>query len=514
MTRTVPSRDIGTLLALLLTAPPLWAGTFDSGSDGSDGALAPPAGPLVIDLAAAAIGPPGSGNGYFDESEWAVIFNYTNVTLASGTTITFLPHPSNAPVIWLVQGNVTIPFTASVSVSGGIGESAGSTERTTAAGGPGGFHGGFGGALTSTRWPSGGYGPGGPNVDPDSFGGGSGGSHATLGVVGSSSSGVTLGPTYGNMFCLPLIGGSGGAGGWGQSNLFGGGGGGGGGAILIAASGTIMINGDILARGGSGGFATNSGQRGGGGAGGAIRLIANTITGTGSLQADGSTSYAQAGAGRIRVEADSINLTAPGTPPFTSGSPGLVFPPATRPLLRVTSIGSQAAPANPEASPNSADVLISSEVAQTVEIEATNIPLGTIVQVRITPKRSANGFIVNSSPLAGTLGLSTASASVVFPSGLSDVQLSASFSPIALAPPRPGFGDLRVADAVREGRLSPLAVRADAVRGARAHEVVAVETGPRDGELTYITRAGHRAAYPAGAFAHVAALRAVRNAAD
>lgn len=507
MIRTVIRPSTGSLLAVLLVAPPLMAGTFDSGSDGSDGALAPPAGPLVIDLAAAANGPPGSGAGYFDEAEWAVIFNYTSVTLLSGTTITFLPHPSNAPVIWLVQGNVTIPFTATINLNGANAEAAGSTERTAALGGPGGFHGGFGGALSSTRWPSGGYGPGGPNVDSDSFGGGSGASHATLGVVGSSSSGITLGPTYGNIFCLPLIGGSGGAGGWGQSNLFGGGGGGGGGAILIAASGSITLNGEIQARGGAGGFATNSGQRGGGGTGGAIRLIANTVTGTGSMLADGNTAYAQAGNGRIRVEAESINLTSPGTPPFTSGSPGLVFPPATRPLLRVVSIGAQSAPSNPDASPNSADVLLSSDVAQTVEIEASNIPVGTIVQVRVTPKRAANAFVVNSSPLAGTVGLSTASASVVFPSGLSDVQLSASFSPIALAPPRPGFGDLRVAEAVREGRISPKVAQTDAPRGARAHEIVAIETGPRDGELTYVTRSGHRAAYPAGTFAHASAFR-------
>lgn len=475
---------------LLFASSPLSAGSFDSGSDGSDGAFTPPAGNTVVDLSLAAATPPGTGNGYYDPDLWAVVFNYTTVNIPSSATVTFTNHPSGAPVIWLCQGNVTIGSSAILRLNGGNGESDGSGLRVTAPGGPGGFHGGFGGAVPATRWASGGYGPGGSNVDPDGSGSGSGGSHATVGALGGSSSGVDLGPAYGNIFALPLIGGSGGAGGWGFTNLFGAGGGGGGGAILIASSGTITVLGNIEARGGAGGFASTSSLRGGGGAGGAIRLMANTITGTGSLMADGSSSFALGGHGRIRVEADTINLSSPGTPPFTSGPTGLVFPAVDAPFLRATMVGTENVPADPTGSPEAIDVTISTDQPQTILIEATNIDPGTIVRVRVVPKSKANAFTVDSTALVGTYESSTATAQVTFPPGQSDVQLFASTL---------GGGARGLESPETMG--TKFASAAKRLRYRRTHAIVSVETGPGADELTYTTATGRRVTYPANLFA-------------
>ena len=92
------------------------------------------------------------------------------------------------------------------------------------------------------------------------------------------------GERFGTVTIIPLVGGSGGGGGASVNNNRGGAAGGGGGAILIASSGTITISGSITSRGGAGN-AGNAG--GGGGSGGAIRLIANTISGAGNLNAAG-----------------------------------------------------------------------------------------------------------------------------------------------------------------------------------------------------------------------------------
>jgi len=82
----------------------------------------------------------------------------------------------------------------------------------------------------------------------------------------------------------------------------------GGGAILIAANGTITVNGRIEADGGyRGGYRLGTcSSCGGGGSGGAIRLVAYTITGTGTLRAlGGSGCFAEGNGsdGGIRLEA-------------------------------------------------------------------------------------------------------------------------------------------------------------------------------------------------------------------
>jgi len=73
------------------------------------------------------------------------------------------------------------------------------------------------------------------------------------------------------------------------------------------------------------------------------------------------------------------------------------------------------------------DVDLSVTGACTIDIEATGIPVGTSVSVRVIPARG-NVITATSTPLADAGGgLLTATASVTFPSGRSEVQLRANW---------------------------------------------------------------------------------------
>jgi hypothetical protein len=64
----------------------------------------------VIDLgqAAGAWDAPSAGKGIYDKDQWAVVFKYSQVAIPPGWQIGFCNHPSRAPVVRLVQGDVTI----------------------------------------------------------------------------------------------------------------------------------------------------------------------------------------------------------------------------------------------------------------------------------------------------------------------------------------------------------------------------------------------------------------------
>lgn len=401
--REVVMKTLGSILlsvGLSLSASPSLA-AFDSGSTGADGAFNPTVSTSRIDLSLAGTGP---GTGTYDAARWAVIFNYTTINVPAGVQVTFSNHPSGAPVVWLASGDATI--------SGGVsleGQSGGS--NTFAPPGPGGFAGGrgpFGGRPETA-----GFGPGGGGVrTPSTFGSGAG--HATPGA------GTLGGGTYGNPQIVPLIGGSGGSAGV-AAGYYAGDGGAGGGAILLACSGRISLNGGISANGGNGAgsgdyFPTRCA---GGGSGGAIRLLASEITGLGSLNAAGGSAGfcgSNGGEGRIRVEASSIDLDIiHSNPPWTfSLTPGPVFPDPTWPTLTATLIMGQPVPQDPLAGIETLDVVVTDSTAVTVNIVATNIPEGTIVDVILTPA-GGPADTVQSTPLAGTLALSTATASVTIP---------------------------------------------------------------------------------------------------
>lgn len=357
------------------------------GSDGSDGVFNPTT-DVEIDLGLAATASwdtpaPVAGQGVYDPEKWAVVFKYSSINIPSGVDVTFTNHPKNAPVVWLVQGDVTIAGNVLV------GDDSPSQ--------PGGFAGG----IAANTNPAGqGYGPGGGRQDSH------GGSYGTGG-----SGGPVV--TYGNPKVLPLMGGSGGSGAADP-------GGAGGGAILIASDLTITIDGTVRSDG------QYVDWYGGGGSGGAIRVIADSVTGGGGLFARGAPTSQPGGLGRIRVEGNTVTLPQ-GTPDYEvdiPDDPVQIFPQPDAPVIRITQVDSRSVPADPAASLEfpKQDVEISSSTEITVSMEAQNMPTGWIVELRAVPTRG-DDIVVNASLESGDNALSYWSAQLTLPSGTNVLQV-------------------------------------------------------------------------------------------
>jgi len=236
---------------------PLMGQSFDSRSDGSDGALdlssVTPGTTVLFDPAT--FSPPLDPDG--DN-----VFHFTTITVPTNVTVRLsAPDLNWSPVYWLATGAVRIDGRLNLNGESGHPANALPEQRQPSIPGPGGFPGGIGGDNISSGTV--GYGPGAGVYS------GGGASHA--GSFGNS--------TYGNVYLLPLAGGSGGAGSAPGQNQVGPGGGAGGGAILIASSVSITVDGQITANGGPSGASNSSAT----GSGGAIRLLAPVIEGSGSL---------------------------------------------------------------------------------------------------------------------------------------------------------------------------------------------------------------------------------------
>lgn len=400
-------------------------GNFVSGSTGADGAFNPTES-RTVQL-------PESG-----------VLNYTTINIPANVTIRFTRNSRNTPVTILATGSVTIAGTFDISGSA-------ATSSMGGIGGPGGFNGGAGGTPTSIvnnsfpfspgvngDGPGGGRG-GGSAASPNSIGAGGGGGFGNPGLPGTFNGENVVngagGPRYGLPTLLPLIGGSGGGGEVGNSGP-GRGGGGGGGALLLASSGTINfvddggVNVRVAAGGGNGGvFFAGAG----GGSGGAVRLVANAITGNFRVYAGGGPSDfrgGMGGGGYVRIEAfDLASLTITPTsgtsPRITTATPGVVVPPSL-PSIRIVSVAGIAPPAQPNGSlQGGPDVILPADQSNPVSVAlaASNIPLGTTLQVTVTPETGERAS-VQSTALAGTLASSTATASVSLPDGISVIQAS------------------------------------------------------------------------------------------
>ncbi len=403
-------------------------GQLDVGSDGSDGALNPLSG-TEIDLSLAAAntcGPggdeqcswdspsPEAGQGVYDAEKWAVVFKYTAIDIPSGVTVTFKNHPKGAPVVWLVQGDVTVD--GEVNLDGGMGTWYALTPSEP---GPGGFRGGRG-ELSDQSLGSGGYGPGGASSP-----GQGGGSHGTAGE------GTATGRVYGHERVVPLIGGSGGNGSRIGAALLAGGAGGG--AILIAANGAIATDGQISADGGPGYVSTGGGT---GGSGGAIRLIATDVLGNGSLTALGADSYEDGGAGRISIEvASTYTLEAVSPTPWLGqpDDPVRIWPASDAPTLKVTQLTytdeygvdqTIPVPEDPSARLDYpfADLSFLTDQDVTLDIETTNVPLPWTMTVRVVPK-SGHTQEISAQYQTGDDLFATWTATFALPGGFSAIQL-------------------------------------------------------------------------------------------
>ena len=456
---------LGVLCLLAATVNVRAQNNFSSGSTGADGAFSPTASQTIL--------VPDSG-----------VFNFTTVNIPAGVTITYTRNAlNNKPVTILASGDVTIAGT--INIDGRNGNSNG----FGGSGGPGGFTGGAGGYGfdqsfngTSGEGPGGGGGGlGSASVNPGSGGGGGFGTNGAAGVSQISGNAGQAGQRFGTVTIIPLIGGSGGGGGASVNNSRGGAGGGGGGGILIASSGSITISGNISARGGNGAIG-NAG--GGGGSGGAIRLIANTVSGGGNLNTAGASgggatvtfAGGAGGQGYIRIEAFDFNGFVGTSTPTNIISFALPHPVTApnAPSLRIASIGGVNAPSSPLGTLQGVpDVIVPSTQSNpvTVALEASNLPLGTIIQVTLTPTKGAR-TTVQSTGLAGTEAASTATASINLPGGISVVSALAVID-LALAKLDPIFLD-----------------------GERVRRVEVAATFGGASELIYVTESGRRRALP------------------
>lgn len=443
----------------------------DSGSTGDDGALAP--------LADVAIALPLGG-----------ILNYTTINIPENVTVSFFSGASNAPAVVLVQGDAVIDGTINVSGKDGAAAAGGASRQ----GGPGGFSGGPGGPPSSNG--GNGYGPGGgpggiflssPNVDC----GGAGGSFVLAGGVGFNGCPSNEG-TYGSQRLVPLIGGSGGGGGRnGVGTSTAGNGGGGGGALLLAVSGTLTLNGTILASGGMGGTAGSRRGAGGGGSGGAVRIVTTTLAGSGSIDVrggvGGTSSFSSAwnggpgSFGRVQLEAESVLGSISSVPAgvLRLTGPSDIFP-ADLPVIRIATVDGIPVPSTPNGVD---DVVLPATIVNpvTVEFTASNVPLGTQIQLTMTPQVGTTVSTL-SDALTGTVQDSTASATIDLPQGPSVLSAAVSFTITA------ANGDLL-------DRFSKLA----AGEAVERVEVVTVLGGGSD--TRFITKSGKVFSWPSRALA-------------
>lgn len=374
--------------ALLASLPAAFA-QLTIPSDGSDGSFNPTSS-IQIDLSQAITGTwsanntANAGKGIYDPAKWAIVFKYASVNIPAGVSVTFVNHPSHAPVVWLVQGSVNIA--GIINLEGRNGGSATSYSIPTEPG-PGGFRGGAQGSLGRGS----GLGIGGTN-------GNSFGAQAAYASV------------YGNPSVIPLIGGSGGG-----SSDFGYAGGAGGGAILIAAPNSISLLGTIST---NGGYPHGNASYG---SGGAIRLIANAITGSGTLTANND--------GRIRIEANSVSgnvVPSPQTIAVPPANPPVIWPGATAPTVRVVSVDANAAPTYPIGSlDTAADVGISANASTQVILQTTNFPINGLVQVRSAGKFNTTPVFTTATLQSGDANSALWSATITFATGFTTLQARA-----------------------------------------------------------------------------------------
>lgn len=373
------------LLIIFFSVGTVQAAIVVPGANGSDGELRITV-DTVIDLAQAVTGTwnddnsEHAGNGIYDSDKWAVVFKYENVTVDAGATLTFSNHPSRAPVVWLVSGDVSIDGT--VSLDGQNWQHAPANSEP----GPGGFRGGSGHYSTGVTQ--------GAGLGPGGGGHASGGSYGTEGGRGPAP--------YGNQSLIPLIGGSGG-GGYAYVS-----GGAGGGAFLLASQNTISINGMLHSNGGTGHAGDN--YKTGGGSGGGIRLVAETLSGKGTINALAGAGFRSGGLGRIRLERVTNNNNLIVAPPaslltLTPDYKATLWSPNEAPTLKIVSICAvfedsatecNDAPVDPRAAfgTNGADVVLPEITSAQVVIETTNVEEASTVEVRLTPEFNANFVVV------------------------------------------------------------------------------------------------------------------------
>jgi hypothetical protein len=163
---------------------------------------------------------------------------------------------------------------------------------------------------------------------------------------------------------------------------------------MIASSGTITVNGYVLARGGC--WNGSSCNNAAGGSGGAIRIVASVIAGGGRIDAGGSCG---GGDGRIRFDTYENDFSGSiyGSSAFSQGSQFVIIPSAGQGAqLTVISVAGVPVSASPTGLLATPDAVVSAQQGNPIAIvvQCTNIPLNTRITVSVTP--------MNGSPVSGT----------------------------------------------------------------------------------------------------------------
>ena len=177
--------------------------------------------------------------------------------------------------------------------------------------------------------------------------GGSGGSHAGFGSAGVGSAGGTAG--YGVLDAPTTLGSGGGAG-------CGAPGGAGGGRVTILADVTMVVNGSLTSNGENANPSIAGSNGSGGGAGGSLWITAPTITGAGTISANGGTSGTRTtggggGGGRVAMIYDAMTgfsgqVQAIGGAGLTAGGAGTIYKKINGSLPTLTISGGSTVGAN------------------------------------------------------------------------------------------------------------------------------------------------------------------------
>ena len=408
-------------------------------SDGSDGAFSPTSN-VEIDLTEAAeaawdVSPnPTPGKGVYDGQKWAVVFRYSAVNIPTGVSVRFKSRPGYPPVVWLVQGDVTIDGTLNVAAPENVLDPDNLQLRIP---GPGGFRGGkqYSQLYSGAHQEAGaGFGPGGGKRAATGFTGASGGTYSTL-PTGYPPE--LAGEPYGNSEIVPLLGGSGGSA---KPDANGSGamyGGAGGGAILIATNGVFTLNGVVDARGGNIGWPVSTPLETGPGSGGAVRAICDQMNGfggafdvRGGLSGDYGAS-GEAGGGRVRIESNVFAwhgglLGGTMSNGFPS-SPAQIWPPEETPSVRLIEVNGQTVSADPRArlGLSRQDVTLASTSDVTWRVESRHVPLDWSVSLRVNPMAGKELFVACSMEPGGTVDLAYWSCTATMPSGYFTTQVRA-----------------------------------------------------------------------------------------
>jgi hypothetical protein len=341
-----------------------------------------------------ALDPDGDGaeDGVFDPNLRLVIYKFTDLEFpppTAGTeTYTFINHYTTCPVVFIVEGDFELPAGVVLSLDGegDVPDAAWSGALSDyGEPGPGGFRGGHSRHFTA----------GGPGFGPG------GGHQGQFPAAGFSTNwhGTSL---YISSTGIPLIGGSGGTGTqWGvDAEDHHGAGGGGGGAVLIAVRNSAILNGKISARGGGPGIRWYSGP----GSGGCIRLVADSLSGSGTIDVRGGTHdifspvtpLSDGGEGYIRIEVSppnpipgSLALLGQNTTgtPVVSGTALKLWPDATDPTIRIRSVlGSPLPSGLYTGSIGAPDFILIAQSALSVVIETSGVDPLSAVTLRVTPE--------------------------------------------------------------------------------------------------------------------------------